>query len=336
MPGEDTTNDSPESARLAVVDCEREIQQIKAALRKFGNATDDAPNSLTVTWGTMDSEQEDTEVSLQLSSPIEEAVLKAVGEEVSFSGVETSVATLTATLRQKDGGQVLGNSEAYDLGPLCKLEDAMNPTQEEIVTELAVAIITPEEFAKKPTATSKTQYEKAADVEKGASEKEETEKEEAEKTASEEEKPASSEEGTKKEEESVLIKPLCTLTLKILYKPSVKDQKEELYELLNKASQRKSQALGKLRSAHNSETDLAKPSVSASGKSGAAVKAGFLNKKAKKKQDESKIMQFYNKYLGPNSLARTIFPIAKNYIIFFGAVVACHFKGDMLALPAPV
>ena len=77
---------------------------------------------------------------------------------------------------------------------------------------------------------------------------------------------------------------VCSVTLRVTYKPSPKDQREELYDLLNKTSQSKATALGELRrlsiekakagasSADNSTavtTTTAKPSV----------KPGFLNNK---------------------------------------------------------
>ena len=33
---------------------------------------------------------------------------------------------------------------------------------------------------------------------------------------------------------------------------------------------------------------------------------------------------------------KEIFPLAKNYIIFFGAVTPMHFRGQELALPPPI
>ena len=37
-----------------------------------------------------------------------------------------------------------------------------------------------------------------------------------------------------------------------------------------------------------------------------------------------------------NSIATEFFPLAKNYIIFFGAVTLMHFRGQELALPPPI
>ena len=298
---------STDNARTEVVQCERDIQSIKTALRKVGAADNDTPNTMIVTWVGKDEssalESDDgLEVSLQLSSPVEEAVLTKMGDgtvegsTITFSGVETSMATLAVTL--KKNGEALGVSESYDLAPLCNLEDAMNP-KEEYVSELPVAIVAPGSEAA------------AAEEAKMAEENKEGE--------------------TEKEGGSALVKPLCSLTLKLVFKPSAKDQKEELYELLNKTSLRKSQALERLK-----EEQLTKSSSNAPQGKKPAVKAGFLNKKTPQKPD-SKWMQFYEKYLGPQSITRgLVIPIAKNYVIFFGAVILAHFKGQELALPAPV
>ena len=40
---------------------------------------------------------------------------------------------------------------------------------------------------------------------------------------------------------------------------------------------------------------------------------------AKKKEDGFRLI-LYQRTIGPNSIARKFFPLAKNYIIFFGAV----------------
>ena len=123
---------------------------------------------------------------------------------------------------------------------------------------------------------------------------------------------------------------VCTITFNVTYKPSAKDQREELYELLNKASEKKSKYVSELQQA-------AKLSHRVDPVSTTAVRSGFLNKDAApKKKEPSKLMKFYEKNLGPQSLVRQIFPIAKNYIIFFGAVILFHFKGQELALPPPV
>jgi hypothetical protein len=123
---------------------------------------------------------------------------------------------------------------------------------------------------------------------------------------------------------------VCTITFNVTYKPSAKDQREELYELLNKASEKKNKYVSEMQQA-------AKLLHRAAPASTVAVKPGFLNKGAAgKKKEPSKLMQFYEKNLGPQSMLQAILPVAKNYLIFFGAIILFHFKGQELALPPPV
>ena len=56
---------------------------------------------------------------------------------------------------------------------------------------------------------------------------------------------------------------------------------------------------------------------------------------AKKKEDGFRLI-LYQRAIGPNSIARKLFPLAKNYIIFFGAVTLMHFRGQEVALPPPI
>jgi len=121
----------------------------------------------------------------------------------------------------------------------------------------------------------------------------------------------------------------CKATFKVTYQPSAKDQREELYDLLNKATERKSKAVNEL-------NDAAKMVTRANPSQQAAVQKGFLNKssttKAKKK---NWVLSLWDKYLGPGSFVRQNIQ-GKNYFIFFGAIVLFHFKGKELALPPPV
>lgn len=127
---------------------------------------------------------------------------------------------------------------------------------------------------------------------------------------------------------------ICQVELKTSYTPSIKDRKEELYELLNKITQRKAAAVEQLRSASlaisKRETTTA---TSSSSKKSVAVEKGFLNKKKKNASNTaagpSKIKIWYQRVI-------TILPVAKNYIIFVGFVAFAHFRGDTLAIPAPV
>lgn len=134
-----------------------------------------------------------------------------------------------------------------------------------------------------------------------------------------------------------IVEPVCTVTLRVTYKPSAKDQREELYDLLNKASQKKAKAITQLRKSAMavSRAGPSSTEVTTTKKKSPAVKAGFLNKK--KSKEPSKLKAWYDKNLGPQSLLRaSIIPFAKNYVIFFGTIAFCHWKGHELALPAPV
>mmetsp|Transcript_8229 Transcript_8229/g.11954 ORF Transcript_8229/g.11954 Transcript_8229/m.11954 type:complete len:286 (-) Transcript_8229:1760-2617(-) len=129
--------------------------------------------------------------------------------------------------------------------------------------------------------------------------------------------------------------PICTATFKVTYKPSAKDQREELYDLLNKASEKKNKAIGELNEAAKLVTRSNPPATSS------AVQRGFLNKSSGKnskltKKEKSGILRLWEKYLGPQSWVRHTFPVVKNYIIFFGVVTLFHYKGQELALPPPV
>ena len=79
------------------------------------------------------------------------------------------------------------------------------------------------------------------------------------------------------------------------------------------------------------------------------VKSGFLNKKSMtksqemtknqetaKKKEDGFLLRMYQRTIGPNSIARKLLPLAKNYIIFFGAVTLMHFRSQDLDLPPPI
>lgn len=136
------------------------------------------------------------------------------------------------------------------------------------------------------------------------------------------------------ETEAAVLVPTCVVQMRVEFNASIKDQKDELYDLLNKASKRKAAAVDKLRKSAAALNRSKPTSDSLAKKDTKAVKAGFLNKKPAKK--EIFIVRWYNKTLGPNSLVRKVFPIAKNYILFFGGVALMHFQGQQLALPPPV
>jgi hypothetical protein len=126
------------------------------------------------------------------------------------------------------------------------------------------------------------------------------------------------------------------------YEPSTLDQKQELYELKSQNTSRREAAIDKLRKCaaalNRIKSSVAGKSSEGSSKDAAknpAVKSGFLNKKEKKKQPFF-LVRWYEKTVGPESLIRQLFPILKNYILFFGTVTLMHFQGQQLALPPPV
>mmetsp|Transcript_27808 Transcript_27808/g.65347 ORF Transcript_27808/g.65347 Transcript_27808/m.65347 type:complete len:305 (+) Transcript_27808:282-1196(+) len=141
---------------------------------------------------------------------------------------------------------------------------------------------------------------------------------------------------------------VCTVTLRVTYKPSPKDQREELCELLNKTSQRKATALGALRklSIERVRAGAAASDSASEGKTLAkpSVKPGFLNKGGPSEKEEEKgflsaAKQWYQRVISPDSIVmRTAFfaIVTKDFWIFFGAVGLMHYRGNLLALPPPV
>lgn len=140
-----------------------------------------------------------------------------------------------------------------------------------------------------------------------------------------------------------VLLPTCTVDIRVEFNPSSRDEEAVLCDLLNKATKKKAQAIDRLRKAaelmnrsRQSSSNAASTMVT---KSDTAVKAGFLNKASKSsatKKEPIALVRWYNKYLGPQSLARIVFPVAKNYLLFFGGIVLMHFQGHQLALPPPV
>lgn len=140
--------------------------------------------------------------------------------------------------------------------------------------------------------------------------------------------------------------PICSVTLKVTYKPSSKDQREELYDLLNKTSQKKAMALSELRkrSIEKARAGAASAGSTAVTRSKPSVKPGFLNKGGKKDEEEddksfvSGVKKWYKRVTGPDSiLMKTAFfaVVTKDFWIFFGAVGFMHYRGNVLSLPPP-
>lgn len=148
---------------------------------------------------------------------------------------------------------------------------------------------------------------------------------------------------------------VCSVTLRVTYKPSPKDQREELYDLLNKTSQSKATALGELRRLSIEKAKAGASSVADGNKSTAvtkpSVKPGFLNNKGsgaaggdrkgeeKDKGLASKVKKWYGRVTGPDSIVmKTAFwaVMTKDFWFFFGSVGFMHFRGNILSLPPPV
>lgn len=304
-------------------------------------------------------------LSFQLSSPVEEGVLSKVYDPLNndpapeesviiFKGVETSVATLTITA--SDADIPLGSSSPLEVATFCKRDPMEDDTNKKYVTELPVAIVAADaagSTAQEPTADAKDGEADKVTTEEGASAAAAGDAEEGAKTEVVEitdvtEKQEVEEEATAVATEVTSIPPVCTAVLRFTYTPSPKDQKEDLYELLNKTTQRKAIALEKLRKISMAQGSSSAGSPTSGGGASSstavtkpAVKPGFLNKKkaAANAKGPTGLQKAYDTLLGPNSytmLGLGFIMGAKDYIIFFGAMTFFHFRGQMLALPPPV
>ena len=153
---------------------------------------------------------------------------------------------------------------------------------------------------------------------------------------------------------SVLLLSLCTVTLRIAYYPSAEDRRDALYDRLNEVSKRKVAAIEDLRRsagivnrARASAEEATSGSGSGGGGGGPAVKSGFLNKTSKgaavpsssgdnKSSSPPFWKRWYDRTIGPRSMLWVVGPVAMNYVLFAGASLFLHYKGDLLALPPPV
>lgn len=297
--------------RDEVKKCDQEIQSIKAALRGIA-ANSSEPNSVEIEFTHVEGLPESAKpmLSLQLSSPIESRELTLDGGKVTFTGVETSMATLS--VEAKDADVALGScANPIEIAPLCVLEDPKQP-KDEYVSDVPIAIV---------AATGAEAVDAA---------------------------------GGEKEATVVAAEPVvCSVTLKVTYKPSPKDQREELYDLLNKTSQRKAEALAALRSLSMKQAgslSAGNQSSSTAVTKSSSVKPGFLNKGGGgigKEDNEngggkgllSTVKKWYGRVTGPDSIVRkaAFWTVAtKDFWIFFGAVGLFHYRGNALALPPPV
>ena len=134
-----------------------------------------------------------------------------------------------------------------------------------------------------------------------------------------------------------------SVTLKATFKPSEKDVRDELYDLLNKISQKKVVLLTELRKRSVERAGAGASSASdrsnAVTRSKPSVKYGFLQKGGTTTGDDDKgsmslAKTWYKRVTAPDSIVmKTAFYgiVTKDFWIFFGAVSLMHFKGVILA-----
>lgn len=147
-----------------------------------------------------------------------------------------------------------------------------------------------------------------------------------------------------------VLAPICSISFRIEYNPSVKDERDTLYDMLNDVSTRKAAAIDELRKSASvfnrvkmqSADSITSPSIDKKHTSeGNALKPGFLIQGKKNIGMFTKIstvlMSLYNHTISHDSLLRSfLIPMMKNYFIFLGAVALMHYQGQKLALPSPV
>ena len=289
--------------------------------------------------------------SFQLSSPVEEGVLSKAYDPlnndpppeesiIAFESVETSTATLVVTA--SDADIPLGSSSPLEVATLCKYNPMDDDTNKKYTTELRIAIVSDSGVAEVTEVDAKEMDNEDKSQEKATTTATDTDGGNDDVVAA----------VVAEAEEVTSIPPVCTATFRFTYTPSPKDQREDLYELLNKTSQRKATALEKLRKlsmaqaasasgASSSSTGASPSSSSTAMTRKPAVKPGFLNKKkgASTGKEPTGLRKMYDTMLGPNSYAMRGYGFvkgARNYIMFFGAMTFFHFRGQMLALPPPV
>jgi len=344
---ENDAKQAMEAARLKVVDSEKEIQKIKLLIKNMQQSTDTSSNQLKLSVSNLKGLTEaESKINFyfQLSAPVEEKNLDKFYDAkndndttINFESVDIDIATLS--VRLLDDVVQLGTSEALDVSQWSSF-DAMeygDNKNESKAKEIEVEII-PEYKASSPSSGG------SSDDVVLVENKEQT---------NDDNSTVDVDAKTKKEEiteVSIPNKndaniPLCSITLRVEYRPSQTDVLDELYTLLNQASKTKSSAIEELRkramdisrstdNTASSPADLSTPEeVSLS--SSVAVKSGFLNK-SKKKNSDGFFTKWYQKTIGPKSTFRLMMPIFQNHCLFFGVVALMHFKGNFLEIPAPV
>ena len=251
---------------------------------------------------------------LQLSSPIEEAILYLPpnsngSNSTTFRNVETGQATLAITV-EWDATTSIQTSETtymdvskftHELLNVLQQQQPASVEQKSYETTLRIPI--------SPIATTTTQEETRS------------------KTTNAAEKEA-----------------LCTVTMNIKYVPSYKDIREELCDCIGKIATQKAVAREELRKASLIVHELSS-NKNNNPKPSAAVQPGFLQKDKSTGSDGistsapmtkpwyASTMEWYNRTMTNTMI---IVPIMKNYVFFIAFTVVTHYYGHQLAIPAPV
>lgn len=286
---------------------------------------------------------------------------------VTFYDVETSNATFELSVTDKD--IPLGSSAIHDIKPLCQpnflndgntkstssLDIAIVPNDESIAFTTVEAVVQNSDTSSENIDNASFDFvteeddeavNKAEELSQGAEVGDITEfnnekSDEICQDQTEENNEVNEKEtSTEKTKCPTLQIPTCVVTIKVEYSASMKDRKEKLYDLLNEASKRKSRAIDDLRKSASTLSRVKSKNDGDGKNSGytTVVKSGFLEKKSKVtiEKETSLLTRLYQKYVGASSIFQKVFPIAKNYLLFFGGVVVMHLYGQNLALPAPV
>jgi hypothetical protein len=271
---------------------------------------------------------------LQLSSPIEEAVLylppyptNTNTNSMTFHGVETGQATLsitvewdtttattTATTIEKSETTYMDVSKfTHELLNVLQSSSSTSPKLESHETTLRIPIL--------PIATTKEDNVATA-------------------TAT----------------SDVNTEALCTVTMNVKYVPSYKDIREELCDCIGKIATQKAIAREELRKASLIVHELSSSSNTVTKNNNpkpSAVKSGFLQKDKSTttgsnsdgtattgtssgdatQQWYTTTMEWYNRTM-TNTII--IVPVIKNYIFFIAFTVVTHYYGHQLAIPPPV
>ncbi len=329
---DDDAQDKPETA-----------VQTKSALEKLSSHV--TFRGVDTSVATLTIEVSDADIPLGTSATMydvgplcEVDVLRGITKKVT----DLEVAIVADDDVKKDGPDVITQSESELFQDAVEEENEESENKDEEKGEEIAATLTTEAVENKTEEKTEEEKDEGATKESDNDAGEDTE---VEGTKAEEVKDEKSTEVTETKEETEastkVIIPTCTVSLKIEYNASIKDQTLLLNEKYNAAVARQTVAVEKLRKiamavrrAQLASGGTDRALTSASGNKKPAVKPGFLKKAAKK--EPMFLVRWYEKTLGPNSLLRKIYPIAKNYVLFFGGVALMHFQGHQLALPPPV